>query len=404
MRLQILPDERFSCRSCTDCCRRWYVELFDGEAEKIEKLSWPAGDPLRDRKGLIRHGGKTYLVHESDGACVFLNRGNNLCRIHEQFGVEAKPMACRLYPFQMAPTFAGELSVTARYDCPTVRKNQGDAHTQALGLLEQYAKKGAEARGFDEATRCHLERDQIAAVAEFVSTLIGGFSRNEQRAMFILYLCDVLALTAADELDREALASVFGPMKADIEAPAKPAGRPGLIHRIAFRTLLAQHLRRDEDILDRRAGRLRRLISMAAFVCGFGGFRGLGVHHPAGSLRRARLFKGEARPSVETCQLLWRLVRNKLDSFQFMGQANGERDFLTGLRSLALLYPLVLAAARHHAASRASANVEAQDMDYAVPAIEHSFGRSAVMGFSSMRSLEKLLLDRKSFGRLIQTL
>ena len=58
MKLQVLSDERFSCRSCTDCCRQQFVELFAGEPGRIEKLSSQAGDALSGVKGLVRHGGQ----------------------------------------------------------------------------------------------------------------------------------------------------------------------------------------------------------------------------------------------------------------------------------------------------------------------------------------------------------
>jgi Fe-S-cluster containining protein len=200
MRLQVLHDERFSCKSCTDCCRRWYVELFEGEPEHVESLPWPKDDPLHGIKGTVRFGGKTYMAHRSDGACVFLNENNGLCRIHEQFGPEAKCVACRIYPFQINTTFRGEAAVSARYDCPTVRRNQGDPHADALPLLRQYTDKWPSPEGFDDATRCHLKRDQITAVGDFLGTLMGGFAQSDQRAMFILYLSDVLALTSAEHL------------------------------------------------------------------------------------------------------------------------------------------------------------------------------------------------------------
>jgi hypothetical protein len=145
------------------------------------------------------------------------------------------------------------------------------------------------------------------------------------------------------------------------------------------------------------------MLAMIAFVFGFGSFRGLGLFHPAGGLRRARLFKGGPMPSVETFALLWRLMRNKLDALQFMGAANGGRDFMTGLRSLALLYPLVLAAARHHAATRGSQEIDASDVDYAVTAIEHSFARAAVLGQPFVRSIERLLWERGALVRLVRT-
>jgi hypothetical protein len=173
---------------------------------------------------------------------------------------------------------------------------------------------------------------------------------------------------------------------------------------MAFRALLGLHLRRDEDILDQRAGRLGRILAMTAFIFGFGSFHGLGLHHPRGSLRRVKLFGSQPCPSVETCALLWRLIRNKLDTFSYMGAANGNRDFHSGIRSLALLYPLVMAAARQSAVSRNAPAIETKDVDYAVAAIEHSFGRTAMLAQGFVRTIERLLLDRAAFTRLVQTI
>jgi Fe-S-cluster containining protein len=379
--------------------------LFEEEPRQIEHLDWPKNDPLHGTKGLFRHGGKTYLAHRGDGACVFLNEANGLCRIHEQFGMDAKPISCRMYPFQITATFEGEASVTARFDCPTVRRNQGKPHDESLPQLRKYADRFPLHKGFDDATCCHLDHDQISAVAEFIATLQGGFAKNDERAMFIVFLTDVLALTAADQVDRPALASVFGPLKAQIEsAAASPAARPGRIYRAAFRTLLALYLRRDEDILDGRVWRVRRLMAMIAFVFGFGSFRGLGLYHPSGPLGPARLFESEPAPTAETFSLAWRLIRNKLEAFQFLGPDNGNRDFITGLRSLALIYPLMLAAARHRAATRNSATIDSTDVDYAVAAIDHSFGRSAVLAHPLLRPLETFLLNRAAYTRLVRTL
>ncbi len=384
------------------------VELFAGEPESIERLRWPVGDPLANVNGLSRHGGKTYLAHRADGACVFLNESNGLCRIHEQFGADAKPTACRIFPFQITPTFAGEASVSARYDCPTVRTNTGDTHAEQLPFLRKFTDRWPDPDGFDEATCCGLERDQIIAISEFIATLQNGLPTADQRALFIPYLCDVLAITAADGIDRPALASAFGPLKSQIEAAAAGSvKRPGLIARAAFRTLLALHLRRDEDVLDGRAGRVSRLIAMLKVVLGFGTFRGLGLSHPKGSLRSAKLFRptfaAHALPP-DTFALLWRLLRNKLEALQFMGPANGDRDFLRGLHSLALLYPLTIAAAKHHAASRSATAIEPIDAEMAVAAIEHSFGRAAVLRQPSVRSIERLLLDRETITRLVRAI
>jgi hypothetical protein len=143
------------------------------------------------------------------------------------------------------------------------------------------------------------------------------------------------------------------------------------------------------------------MMAMLKLVLGLGGFRGLGVQHPPGTLRNARLFAGH-REHVPFA-LLWRVVRTKLESYQFMGQANGGKDFLEGLRSLAMLQPLTLAAARYSAGNR-GADISDQDIDYALGVIEHSFGRQAVLKQGFVRSIEKLLMDHDLFVRLVMTL
>lgn len=402
VKLTVLPSEHFSCHGCTNCCRYWWnIECLPGERERIEKQAWtddlkPKGDWFTVR------GGRTYLAHRPDGACVFLDEQTGRCIIHATFGGTIKPLGCQLYPFQISPTFPGEASVTTRHDCPTVRRNQGAPHADELPTLRKFASQLHLGAHFTDLTCCHLSRDQITAVVEFLGTLMNGFETDEQKALFIAWTADWISTLSVDQLDRSALAQTFGPLKQMITAPPRTAPkRPGLIARFAFRTLLAMHLRRDEDVLAGRAGRFGRVMAVMKVVLGFGSFRGLGVQHPAGSLRRAKLFR--SRPAHPPMDLLWRVVRTKLESFQFMGQANSGKDFLEGLRSLAMLYPLVLATAKYSAAARGGA-IEPQDVDYAVAAIEHSFGRLAVLKQGFVKSIEKLLMDHELFARLVRSL
>ena len=399
MKLVVLPDERFSCHSCTNCCRDWHVELLGDEAEKIQALAWNGGDPLSGARVLLRHAGRTFLAHQPDGSCIFLNSANGLCRIHEQFGADAKPLGCRLFPFQIVPTFQGEATVTARFDCPTARRNEGTAHADALAQLKQFADQLPLPGGFDERVCRSFDGDQIEAVCDFAVALMAGFERNDQRALFIAFLADWLSAVKPADLDRAALAGAFGKLKERVEsATAAPAKCPGIMHRVAFRTLLGLHLRRDEDVLNGRAGRMSRVNAMILFVFGAGGFHGLGLCHPRGKLRAARLFRAEPDlPDTNVFELHWRMIRTKLTSYQFFGSANGGRDVILGLRSLALLYPLVLAAARYRAGSRGAALIDESDVDYAVGAIEHSFGRSAILTQPFARVLEAFLLENAVF-------
>lgn len=412
MKLSVLPDEHFSCKSCTNCCRHWHVELLPDDIQRLGKLTWPVGDPLHSAKPTFKHGGKTYLSHRGDGACVFLNDASGLCRIHETFGGPIKPLGCQLYPFQITPTFSASIAtVMTRYDCPTVRRNDGELLTDALPQIKRYAEqldvRHQLADPFDERVRCGFSADQITATSEFVATLSNAFPRDDQRALFIAYTCDWLATLRPAELDREALGRAFGEIRDVVmRASAVTFGRPGVAHRTSFRTLLALYLRRDEDVLDGRAGRAARTVSMTAVVMGYGSFRGLGRLHPAGKLRAAKLFRPTAWPTdaLPEMPLLRRLIKSKLESLQFMGGAARGRDFLTGLRSLALLYPLVVACAKHRAAGRGATKVDDEDVDSAVAAIEYGFGRAAVLARPFALSLERTVLESNAFTRIARTI
>ncbi len=311
----------------------------------------------------------------------------------------------RFFRFRSSATFKNEVTIIGRFDCPTVRKNIGAEHAEALPQIRRWASQIDLNDSFDEATRCLLDRDQIQAVCEFITTLIGGFERDDQRAMFIALLCDLLAQTDPQTLDRASLAQIFPPMKKQIEAAtAARVKRPGIFSRMAFRALLGLHLRRDEDVLVGLANRFSRFIALTKIILGFGGFRQLGLENRPGKLRRARLFKpGAETADAHTFDLFWRLIRIRLESFQFMGAANLNRNFLDGLRSLALLYPLVKAVAKYSAGNRGSQKIELDDVDYAVTMIEHSHGRLLVLNGSSIRPIEKLLLGQEMFVRLVRT-
>jgi lysine-N-methylase len=405
MKLSVLPEGHFTCSACARCCHNWHVELLPDEIERIPKLAWPVGDPLNGTAVTFKHAGHVYLAHAEDRGCVFLNRETRLCRIHAQFGVDAKPLGCRLYPFQIMPTFKGEASISVRFGCPTVRKNEGAPHAVSLPELRELADRMTLPANLDASTCCHLDREQIDAVCEFAATLMMGFDRNDARAIFLIALADWLGTLNADELDREALGTAFLQLKQTVDASlAIPVKKPGWLVRMAFRMYLGLHLRRDEDVLDGRAGRLGRMMAMMKLVLGFGDFHKLGVTHPTGSVVKARLFKPSLQPvSTEVFDLHWRMIATKLLSLHFMGSANANRNLLGGMRSLALLYPLAVAAAKYRAGNRGDSVIEPEDVDYAVSVIEHSFGRSPVLAQSFARSIEKVLLDPVMFLRVLAT-
>jgi hypothetical protein len=123
-----------------------------------------------------------------------------------------QPLGLPALSVQISPTFAGEVSVTARFDCPPFAKTPAPAHRRCLPELRRFASQMRFPDFFDQTTCCFLERDQIQAVCEFISTMIGGFARDEQRALFIVSLANLLEMTSRAEIDRPNLAQDFSPI------------------------------------------------------------------------------------------------------------------------------------------------------------------------------------------------
>lgn len=406
MRLQVLQDERFSCHGCTDCCRHWHVQLVGDEAQRIVKLGWGDDDPLKGREVLLVKGSQTYLRHEVDGACVMLNRGTGRCRIHEHFGEQAKPLGCQLFPFSLTKTFGNEVSVATRFTCPSVQSNVGTPLGDQRRELRKLAKHVVGGSGFDETQMCQLDADQVKTITEFVGTLLGAFETPPAKAIFLHAICMWLAMQPVESMGREALGEAFPVFREHVEATLRArVKKPGYVQRRAFGALWASHLRRDEDVLDGRVGRVTRFIALGRVCLGGGDLQDLGHDHPAGSVRKSKLFTGQASATPpDAFDIFWRMMRQKIASHQLMGAANFKRNLLEGLLDLCTLYPLAAASASHHAAARGRTTIEARDVAYATAAIERGFGRNVILNSAPMVHLKMLVLRPGVYERLVLSL
>lgn len=401
--LRLVPGMQFSCGQCTMCCRSFIVPLEPGEAESVNALGWPEGDPLRGARVVETSGGRSSLAHVPGGACVFLDERRSLCRIHERFGAERKPLACRVYPYNLAAVQPGEVTVARRHDCPTVRANAGAPCEADGAALKRYAAAlglGA-GPGYDLAARAGLEWRTVEKIVAFVERSLDRFERPADRATFLVYVADWLASLGATFLDLADLDRILPPLveRMRTQMAAAVAGPPAASTRIRFRGLLALYLRRDVDVIAGRASRVTRALAGAAFVMGRGTLRGLGLAHPPAPVGAARIL--EAPPTDVAPGLLsplWAFVSEMLRAHLFFGPPSSGHDLFGGLRALGLVYPLVVALARTSRAGRSGPGpVDAADVDYAVGAIAHAFGRAPVLETRLARSFANALLERAVF-------
>ncbi|RJP39767.1 MAG: YkgJ family cysteine cluster protein [Phycisphaerales bacterium] len=120
--------QRWSCHSCGRCCYDLVGHISKEECRRIDRQGW--GDSL-GAPAYLRLGRAWVLNKRDNGACVFLDESTHRCRIHEKFGEQAKPRACRIYPFTVRDVPEG-WQASLRFDCPSVAGSVG-------AVVEDYA-------------------------------------------------------------------------------------------------------------------------------------------------------------------------------------------------------------------------------------------------------------------------
>ena len=124
MRLPIyipqLPGQKYSCHGCGSCCRDFTVQLTRADLQKLHEQGW------KERLGqefVVQFRGHSWLKQKDDGACVFLG-DNGLCKVHAEFGLEAKPLACQFFPFMLSPNVR-DTHIGISFACGSVVASKG---------------------------------------------------------------------------------------------------------------------------------------------------------------------------------------------------------------------------------------------------------------------------------------
>jgi lysine-N-methylase len=133
--------EQWDCHHCTACCRETTIPLSSADVARLHEQGWDRRPEFQGVATVRRAGlGRgDVLAHRADGSCVFLTDAGR-CRIHEEFGAEAKPRACQLFPLQVVATDRGG-AVTVRRSCPSAAADKGRPLEQHLPTLRRLLTK-----------------------------------------------------------------------------------------------------------------------------------------------------------------------------------------------------------------------------------------------------------------------
>jgi Fe-S-cluster containining protein len=384
--LHIAESQNYGCIQCGRCCRRFHVLMSEDEVRRIGRLLASRPNDL-PKDFVTRIDGKPYFSRKPTGGCVFLDEETGYCRMHSLFGFRQKALTC------------GEASAIARMDCPAVQQNAG----RPLAAQRKDIKGLASELGLKLAfTKRELEGMGREAVEAMTATLVElvrapGLLPGA-RGWAFRDLVARLEKVKPFANDREALAEMLPTLreKAVSGVPERSGKRIGWFARAVFRAWLGACLRRDTELVNPSLGqRLLRAWTMFRVTVGFGSLRPLGWEHPDSSLARCSVFGGKQEPSESGAwDAYWRFLVSRLEAFQFFGVSYYDQSYFVGLKALALTYPLVLAAARHHSRARGAARIEEEDVHYGIGAIDHTHGRSPLLQFDMWRTIEDFLFAR----------
>jgi hypothetical protein len=333
--------------------------------------------------------------------------------IHARHSEIIKPLGCRVYPFNIVAALDGEQSVMARYDCPAVRAGTGQPLSQSKRQIGRYIEELCIGDGFDCYDREGLDVDAIRKIVAGVYKLVIDSPALDcpaavTAASIAVYRLEQLGTDFLNDVNPNSFLESFLRRAVADSLEMSPPKHVNNVERWRFMVLFTAYMRRDESLVGqglrsraRRAGAIMRLILKS------GNLHELGEEHPDMALHSRDLFE---MPIVNLEEVDWSLyldmIKVRLQTYQFFGRANFNAGIYFGMQLLLLTFPLVIAAARWHAAARHRTRLEVLpvDVDYAVGAIDHAFGRAQVLNMGTYRMLSRQMVDIDSYRRLVWSL
>jgi lysine-N-methylase len=402
--------QNWDCHGCTDCCRQYRVGVTEEERQRIEAQGWDKDPAMEGTKFFVRDGwfsGKYRLNHGADGACVFLDEKGG-CRIHNKFGSEAKPLACRIYPIVLVPA-GNHWRVGLRYACPSAVNDQGRPISAHQSEIRDYAAALEEREGFAGRTQAvpMLQRAQTVSWSDLglFITAFRDYVQDERRPLEwrlrkILAVIDLCRQSRFDKVTgdrlKEFLSVIGDGVGPDVPAHAEAVAPPGWIGRILFRQAVAIYARKDSGPHKGISKYGRSALLWAAWKFASGTGRVPRVHGLMPDTTFERIDAPAGPLPDKSIQLLTRYYSVKIESGQFFGPSNFRRRFWDGLESLILTCPAILWLARAlHDRPREDGIASA------VRIVDDNFGFNPLLGSRRQLSGTRMLARRGELSRLI---
>ncbi|QOJ17368.1 MAG: YkgJ family cysteine cluster protein [Phycisphaeraceae bacterium] len=392
-----LAGQRYSCHGCGNCCRDFTVQLREEDIDKIRQQGWTEKlgfDPV------VEFRGERYLRQRDDGACVFwLDDGR--CRIHAEFGLSAKPIACQMFPFSLTPVTGGAV-MGINFACQSVLENKGAELRTHTRDLERMARSLPEVHALNRPPMLTDKlRASVGEIKALVNRLDAWFRRDD---IDLSTRLDGLAWVIAS-LGKAKLAGVRDDRFADLldvlfgalpdELGFHPVDPPTRGQRKMLRQAVFARIEDPKIGRVHRTGRIRTVLSQLRrsrrFASGKGVAPRVGDGWPEGvRLEAAEQVAPANDPNVVTAidDLLTRWLRATILGGRAWGAGYYGWSALAGLRALVLNVAVLGWLARLHAAGRGGGSgggggaerLAIEDVRAALSRIDRTAGRARWLG------------------------
>jgi lysine-N-methylase len=388
--------QRYSCHGCGNCCRDFTVQLRESDLEKLRGQRWEErlGEPV-----IVEFRGRTFLRQRDDGACIFWQEDGR-CRIHAEHGLDAKPIACQLFPFSLAPASDG-VHVGVSFACQSVQENRGaplESHRAALRrMLAEVPEAGREAHWPLLSGELEADATECAAFERALDGLLrgaGGALSLTRRLEGLAWLVQMLSAATFQKVRgvrcEELLSTLMQVLPLELDAaPPEPVGRG------AWKMLRQAVFARVEDVKIRDAqrqgvlrGALGQLMRSRRFSAGRGAMPLDILGWPKGVRFSAILQVGTAREAEDAAaieDLLIRWARSSVLGARAWGTGYYGWSIVDGTAALLLNLLCALWLARAHAAGCHRTALTIADVRAAVGRVDRHAGRAPWLGSGGER-------------------
>lgn len=266
--------EKYDCHGCGDCCFGTIIHLSDDDLARIRDQHWEKRPELRGKKIFVREalfGGRYQLAKRDDGGCIFL-MPDRRCRIHAEFGFEAKPVICQIAPLQTVPLDQFAYLTIRRY-CRSAVRDDGRPLEEHIGevrkLMERYNAGPRAAPPPPVTRRGRLEWKDTLAVSDALSRLmLDQRYPPVRRLVHGLEFCSLLDRCQFKGLERRRLMELLGMLEQgavrESSAYFKSRVPPTSQASKLFRQTVLEYLRLHPQFVPQRTwGERMRLVTAA---------------------------------------------------------------------------------------------------------------------------------------------